>query len=815
MEAKTFLQDDGNYTGSSSKVHAAGAPTSSVSFPDPLTPFEQKLDPSFGRAIAKLIANDWFGNDGRISAGCGMMNRRDYVRQKRLFVRGEHDLGYFKDSWKKGDNDLDFINIDWSNINWAEKFCRIVSNGISDKNYKLDIRSNNRLAAVQKEEKRDHYLKYIASKPLLEKALKTTGIDLMPKGYMPEDEQELEMFMQIKERTRIEIAEELMINYVFNTNRWDFISEQYNKDLVDVGLIVCRIYLDKNDGVKFDYVDPENYVHSRVTSNDFHDKYYEGVVKTVTLSDIRRLTGWDDDTLKAVAKSHGTNKVLDWDTCKMSDLIDIQIQVLDFAYKTSKTITYKRKARNGVTTKLSKRNDTYKAPEHAMVSKTLDTWLEGSHIIGTDYLFGYKECENLWDDIMNKSHSPFTTIAYDFYENELRSFTGNIEAPARQLQKISLKIQQLVNELKPDLIEVDLDMLAELDMGKGGAKGNIWQNALTMMEVKGVVFSQRVQMGDLGIKDKSAVNHVGVQQGSALAPLLNVWAQYYNMIRENTGVNPARDGSAPNDTLVGLNQMAQLASNTVTKNIVDAAVLFKKRISEVVSTRLHSIFTYKDAGNIRKIYENAVGKQMWDGLEVLKDRSLHEFGFTLENIATQEQVQEFKEDLAIAIQSGAIDVQIKAEATMLATSNIKLASEYVAYHIRKNTKEKQEWAIQESQAKSQNDIAAAQAAEQAKVQSYQAQKQIDITYAQELAKIEIFKAQALQQINQPVAEKEFQEEVFLTKLKTQVDMGQKAYMEDRKDLRTEKQATQQSKLKKQAESGGAPIDFEAEGNWYL
>src|SRR5690606_3278895 len=112
-------------------------------------------------------------------------------------------------------------------------------------------------------------------------------------------------------------------------------------------------------------------------------------------------------------------------------------------------------------------------------------WLEGNYVIGTEYVYNYKECENLYNDVMNKALSPFITYAVDIYENRLKSFTDNIEVPVIQLQKIHLKIQQLIQELKPDLIEIDLDTLAELDDGKGGAKKEVWQTALELMSVKG------------------------------------------------------------------------------------------------------------------------------------------------------------------------------------------------------------------------------------------------------------------------------------------------------------------------------------------
>jgi hypothetical protein len=791
-----------------------------VKLPDPLASIEEKTSSEYGLAVAEMISADWF-DGGLIKSGCEFLSRRDYVRKQRLFVRGEHDLDYFKNQMAKGDNDLDFINLDWTNINWAEKFCRIVSNGLDDGNYKLDVRATDKIAALKKTEKQDYYLKYMKSRPMLEKAKEQLGIDLMPKTFIPEDEEEMKLYMEIKDRPKIEIAEEILIDYVLNTNEWQFLSGQYNKDLVDVGLIVGRIYTDKNDGVKLAYVDPENYIHSKVMRNDFADKYYEGYVDTVTLSDIRRESDFDDDTLRKIAKSYSsvnsTKAIKDYEACGLDDILDYRIDVLRFAYKTSKRIVYKKKIRNGKTIKVSRKDDNYIAPERKDVSSetgVFDTWLEGNYIVGTKFIYGYKECENNYDDIMNKAMSPFVTMAHDIYENRLRSFAENIKAPARQLQKISLKIQHLVNELTPDLKEIDLDQLAELDDSKGGVKRETWETALTLMGTKGVIFKKRINMGEDGIKDSYAARPMPSQQGSALTILLNVWAHYYNLIRENTGVNPARDGSMPADALVGINQMAQLASNTVTRNIVETSVSFKKKISEVISTRLHTIFSYKEAKKIREVYENVVGKQMLDAMEILKDRNLHEFGFTFEMMPTAEEIKNFNDILNLAIQEQNVDVEIVFQTRQLAKVNIKKAIEYLMYHRRKRIKQRQEEQMMLAQNKSQNDSAAAQSKIQAESIAYQGKRQIDLKYESQLAQIEIMKQKALKELEIPYADKEFEQDVYLKKIDSMSSLSKEEYKENRKDERTKIQASQQSELVDQRSKNKEPIDFENKSNWF-
>lgn len=791
-----------------------------TSFPDPLAPFEVKKSNDYGLSLAKIISADWFGG-GFAQTGCEFLKRQAYVREKRLLVRGEQDVEYFKNHMATGDNDLDYLNLDWKNLNFVEKFSRIVSNGLSDKNYKLDVRATDKLSAMKKSEKIDYYLKEMRSRQMLKNAQKELGLDLTPKGFIPEDEEEMEIFMEIKERPRIEIAEEILIDYVLNTNDWSFLEGQFNKDLVDVGLISARVYTDKQDGVKMAYVDVENYIHSKVTRSDFADKTYEGVVEQITIADIKRESNYDDNTLREIAEAYSfrsSSYINNYNTVDVSDILNFKIDVCRFAYKTSKTLTFKKKIRNGEAVKASRKDDTYLAPERqdvGVISNTFDTWMEGSYIIGTNKLYNYRECENLYDDVMNKAMSPFITVAYDIYQNRLRSFTDNIEAPARQLQKFALKIQQLTSELTPDLKEIDLDMLAELDDGKGGVKREVWQTALSLMSAKGVIFKKRVNLGEDGIKEASAIRSANSSQGSALAVLLNSWAHYYNLIRENTGVNPARDGSMSADSLVGVNQMAELASNTVTANIVDAAVLFKKKISETISTRIHGIFNYKDAENIKEIYMNVVGRQMFDFLEVMKNRNAHEFGFTFEMNPTRQEIQEFTELLTLGINEQSIDMEIAYQAKQIAKVNIKKATEYLMYHRRKRNKMKAEERMMFDKNKSEADAMAAQAKVQAELQAYQAKKEIDLVFLQKSTGIELTKTEALNQLALPKEQREFEQDVYLEKIKGMTSMGKEEFKEDSKNERTRIQASQQSKMVEQRQKETPSIDFEAEDNWYM
>ena len=781
--------------------------------PDPFAIFEDKKTDEYGLQIANVISREWF-NGGLIKGDCAFMTRRDYVRNNRLFVRGEQDLKDRKSYLAQGG--LEHLNISWKVPNWAEKFCRTVSNPISDDNYVLDIRSSDKLSLQLKEDRKETLRKQMVGLPLMKKIKEDLNVDLLPQGFVPETEKELDFLFETEERPKTEIFEELLIDYVKHSNDWDYIQEQTKKDLTDCGMLAARVWIDPNNGVMVDYVDIEQYIHSKVSRNDFKDKYYEGVVDTITLSDLRREADFTDVELRKIGEIYAQNNPnytqTDWKHCSISELVDIKIDVLRFAWKTSKSLVYKGKMRKGKVVKVSMKDDGYTTPEAAedvkRIEKKLDTWFEGNYVIGSNAIYNYKECENLSRDTMNKAMSPFVVMASDMYENVPKSFLDNIKPLTEDLLDIIFKIRALRSKLKPDMIVIDLDQLAELDDGKGGAKKQKWKMAAELMAVEGLIFTKRTDMGGLGIKDNTSIRPMAQQQGGALTILLNELAFQYANIRDITGVNPVADGSVRPDALVGVSQMAQLAFNNATKHVVNTAVHWNKKLCEVISTRINGVFSHDEAKHIQEMYIGVVGKSYVDAVEVLKNRHLHEFAFTFRFLPYGEELKEFNDGLSIAASKGFLDEVVAITAKNYARTNVKLALKYLGYHTAKSKKNIEESQMRLAENKSKNDAAAAKSKVQAELQSYKAKAGIDIEKAVQISKIKQAEFIAMQQAEQPFKEKAFEKELLLEQVRGGVKSELEAFREDRKDDRVKLEATQQSKMKDQV----APIDFTESGD---
>lgn len=783
-----------------------------TTYPSPLSTWAEKKDKAYGLAYAQAISKDWF-NGGLISDGCEYGVRKNKIRENRLYVRGENPVEKSKKLFEKEDGDLSMANLDWRIINRVRKFCRIVSNGIGDDKYRLDIRTNDRFSVKIRKDEREKHLTNMRSVNLLKEVQGVIGVDMMPKGFVPRDKEELEIYEQLKEKSKIEIFEEIMIDYVKKTNNYKNIEQTKNIDLTDNGIAAIQIYTDNREGIKLRDIDIEELIHSSVKKNNFSDAHYFGYVDTITLSDLQRESNFDDAVLRKIAPTYSRKNghSADYSKGSMADFLGYKIDVLRFAFKTSKTNVYKKVKRKGKTIKLSKKDENFNPPkrnDYERISSVKDTWMEGTYVIGTEYIYDYKESENVIRDEQNKARPPFVVRAVDIYENRLHAFLDDIKPLVDELQEISMKLKHLRSEIKPDLIIIDEDVLADVD-GEGNKVG-FHKETLNILNVKGIIINKRVDMGEMGIKDGSPARPMASSQGSGIAPLLNLYATIYNEIRDVTGINPARDGSIPHDALLGVNQMAQLASNTATQHIVDAAIDFNKRVAETISSRLHAIFRNPNAKHLRKLYERAVGKKVIDGIEVLKDRHLHDFGFTVEMIPTQQELQELKEDIGLYLQQGLISPEIKSEAMRIAKINIKLANQYLAYMSKRRQEKAMEQQRQTMQQKTQGDMMAAKQASEGRIQEEGIKTKMKIQYETIMSKIRVAEKQAMQQIEAPVKDKEFEQDVYLKRLESLSRFDETQFKETAKDERLKKQSTHQSKLIDQRKGEKEPIDFENE-----
>ena len=155
------------------------------------------------------------------------------------------------------------------------------------------------------------------------------------------------------------------------------------------------------------------------------------------------------------------------------------------------------------------------------------------------------------------------------YKGRIESVVSKCIGFADMIQITHLKIQQVLSRMVPDGVYVDVDGLAEVDLGNGTNYNPA--EALNMyFQTGSIVGRSLTQDGDPN-RGKVPIQELQTSSGMAkIQALIQTYQYYLQMIRDVTGLNEARDGSQPaKDSLVGLQKSVSYTHLTLpTKRIV-------------------------------------------------------------------------------------------------------------------------------------------------------------------------------------------------------------------------------------------------------
>ena len=392
------------------------------------------------------------------------------------------------------------------------------------------------------------------------------------------------------------------------------------------------------------------------------------------------------------------------------------------------------------------------------------------------------------------------------YKGRIDSLVSKCVSFADMIQLTHLKIQQVLSRTVPDGVFVDVDGLAEVDLGNGTSYNA--QEALNMyFQTGSIVGRSLTQDGDPN-RGKVPIQELQTSSGMAkIQALIQTYQYYLQMIRDVTGLNEARDGSQPTkDALVGLQKLAAAASNTATKHILQSLMYLTIRACENISLKASDMLSFPLTKNalISCINQYNVGS-----LEEIEKLNMHEFGIFLELEPDEEEQQMLEQNVQIALQSGGINLEDAIDIRQI--KNIKLANQY----LKQKQAERAEAAAMAQQQNIQMQAQAnAQAAEQAalaEVQKQQALTETKLQLEQGKSQFDIQKMELEAQIKKQLMAEKFQYDMQLAKLEVEAQKEKEDKIEDRKDERARIIGTQQSEMISQRQNDELPKNFESSG----
>lgn len=783
------------------------------SFPSQVVPDAEKNTLDYGFQVGRAIENEWFRGDRGLGAGGRFGNNWQDFHRLRLYARGEQSVAKYKDELSIN-GDLSYLNLDWKPVAVLSKFVDIVVNGMTDKGYEIKSFASDPFAIKQRTRYVFDAIQDMESRNQIEQLNQLTGQNFYSSvnpEALPKDEKELELYMQLSYKQSVEIAEEELIENVFSYNKYDEIKKRLAYDLVVLGISCVKTDFNLANGITLDYVDPANLVYSYTEDPNFEDVYYVGEVKSVSLEEVKKQFPYlTDAELEEIQKYPGDSNYTRnyWG----QDDNYNNVQVLYFEYKTYNNQVFKIKQTDqGLEKALEKPGD-FNPPENEnfeRVHRAIEVLYSGAKILGQEKMLKWQLAEN-----MTRPYSDQTKVQMNYAISAPRMYKGRIESVvskcvgfADMIQLTHLKIQQVLARMVPDGVFVDVDGLAEVDLGNGTNYNP--QEALNMyFQTGSIVGRSKTVDGDMN-PGRVPIQELQTSNGQAkIGALVQTYQYYLQMIRDVTGLNEARDGSQPDkNALVGLQKLAAAASNTATKHILQSLMYLTIRAAENISLRAADMLNFPLTKNalISCINQYNVGS-----LQEIEKLNMHEFGIFLELEPDEEEQQRLEQNIQVALQGGQIGLEDAIDIRQI--KNIKLANQYLKQKQAERAEEQKAAQLANIQAQAQ---ANAQQAEQAalnEVQKQQALTESKLQLERGKSQFEIEKLEREAQIKQMLMEQEFGYNLQLAQAKVGAEATREKEIEDRKDKRARIIGTQQSEMISQRQNDELPKDFESSGN---
>ena len=774
-------------------------------FPSQVVSEQEKSSLEYGKQVAQAIEGEWF-NQGRTMGNRYLTNWNNF-NQLRLYARGEQSVQKYKDELSIN-GDLSYLNLDWTPVPILSKFVDIVVNGISQKQFEIKAYAQDPESVVKRTTYASKLYEDMISEDYLSILQETLGIDAYQspnKDIVPESKEELELHMQLSYKQSIEIAQEEAISSVMAQNKYNLTRRRLNMDLAVCGIAAVKTNFNTANGVTIDYVDPAYMVYSYTEDPNFEDIYYVGEVKSITIPELKKEFPYiSDEELKRIQNMPGNKSYI----TGYGNYDNDTVQVLYFDYKTYHDQVFKIKQTEQGLLKAIEKPDTFDPPESDMfekVSRSIEVLYSGAKVLGTDTMLKWELAEN-----MSRPTSDTTKVKMNYaicapriYKGRIESLVGRCTGFADMIQITHLKLQQVISRMVPDGVYLDMDGLAEVDLGNGTNYNPA--EALNMYFQTGSVIGRSLtQDGEMNA-GKVPVQELQAGSGNAkIQSLINTYQYYLQMIRDVTGLNEAVDGSLPDrNTLVGLQKLAANASNAATRHISQSSMYLTLRIAENITLKIGDALEFPLT---RASLQNSISTFNVKTLEEIIKLNMHDFGIFLELEPDEEEQAKLEANIQASIQQGGINLEDAIDLRQI--KNIKLANQMLK--IKRNQKQKQDMEIQQANIAAQADAQAktAERTAMAEVEKQQAITSTKVDFEQSKSQMEIQRMNTQTQLDMQKMAKKFEYDRQLKQMEVDAIGAKEQMIEDRKDKRIKMEGTQQSEMISQRKNDGLPIDFE-------
>lgn len=672
---------------------------------------EEKANPEFA---VNMMRNFWM----KFNTNNFFNNRAVKYREIRAWAEGNQPVQYLIDQTitrqAGGDPNSSWLNLDYTPPAIIPPFIDGIVGDFMGLKYRVKCNAMDNESQSKKLAEKNKEFNLIKYADLLKDIEVTTGIPTPKSKYADEEEVEVE-YENFK--LGLEEAVQESVQNILETCGIENIQRRLFYDLVNLKMACVRCFYDINYMTKFEYIDPELYISSTNLKEDFSDVNIEGHIEFMTIGELKRQSGCDNETLYKIAQKYaGQLGNVQTIGAYQVGLLDSQytwysnlIMVFHFRYLTIDTENYKIKENKFGKTRVYKGEGKFNSEKS--LSKRIQNVYEGSWVVSSDYVYNYKKAENMVRQRMNDAFSTQTQTGYFKFAPNMRyginkSHTERAIPFAKQCHLAFLKIQHFAQKAVPPGYKVNISGMEAVDLGNGKTEFDPLAMTIFHEQTGKLLYSLDGEGGlDKGVR--SPIEPFVIPIGE-VDKLIGIYNFNLEQIRQVCARPAGVDTSTPNpETLVGVVNASRAAAMVALEPLRQGFTNIMKASINYLCMMIQDKATDK--------YGMAIGDINVKLLEMGKDLELATLGMDIEYEPDDIERNEMRLTLDYEVKAGNLRSEDKAYIMTLPT--VKQMVNVMKVRRKQYAKQRMEEAAFNSEQQSKGSAMAAQAAEQARAQT--------------------------------------------------------------------------------------------------
>lgn len=593
-------------------------------FPSPIMPKRVMDLPATGKAVADAIyQTSIYGTNSYYYI------RNNIMAENRVFAAGKQPFQTYLDLLGV-DGRTSYMNLDYHPRPIAPKFRDIMVNDIMQRMESIDCTGLSLAIQQRKDTKKAEMAFKMEHGDFIQTAEQTAGMKFsQPTDFVPETEDELELWSQLNDKEKEELLMEYGIDFILEKNNQKALKKEIAEDLVDTGLACEYTYLNGSKMIRTKRIRPEYLVYGTTNTLNFRNVAYRGHLERISILDVRCMyPNYPEKELYQLAYQfkglYGNpdglvDFIADYEISYTRPYDSYLIDVLFFEYNVIKTIDYVKGVdkNNNKIFDLNKKTDG-KNPNKQGYNIKIPTIYKGAWLIGASDMLEWGEMQNL---IRNNEDIEDVRSSYAIYMLNNNgdmlpvSPMNAIRSSIIQMDLAILKMQHVIATTPPNGLKMDIDAITELDLGTGLKKVGPMKLKEIWQQTGDSYYSSSKISGDSA--NRSPIEQNINELGTKIQEYIGVYNFELNCIRDYIGVNEVKDGSGVNPRLgLGVMEGQVAASNLATAHIYGGYISILTDTAKSVGIMLWDLL---NTDTTNEVYIRLLGKQNVDFIKYSQD----------------------------------------------------------------------------------------------------------------------------------------------------------------------------------------------------